>query len=379
MSRYDIWAARNVRNNGVNDVQLDINLGGGNLNGITKGKEQEYIELRAKVTNSTLIRMKELLNICKSELEFFSRLDDDGIPLTYLVALGITTEENISSYQIMRKRGIDTYRIQEQAIGKSIDSAYMREIKALEKPIPPLKNSRGENIERILSYAMEKPVVVQDTNKDESTYSDDKSDIRKGSKVDVDILTKEVSLDDTLNEITLVEEKSNEDFSSEEVGDWRNILTTVKRNTEKVEQGVEEEEVYEDLGAEDNRRTIYIIANEFEIAYNDKYRFVFVKNTKNLGLFTSSRNNLLVVTQDVPKPILTDFLSWLKGIIKSEDKYRITTLKNSPVRSQYIQDELYDLSEESLDEFYDRHKNDEYIGDGVGKFFDLTSAIEDLD
>lgn len=367
VTRYDNWAAKNRRDRGVNDVQLDINLGGGNMLGVTGGKEKEYIELRAKVTNSTLIRMKELLNICRSELEFFSRLDDDNIPLTYLVALGITTEENISSYQIMRKRGIDTYRIQEQAIGKSIDSAYMREIKALEKEVPPLLNAKGENIERILTYELEKPVWAVDAN-----HKAQEEPVKENEKQSVGGISEyTVSLDDAMEEVeeSITAEKAN----SLQETDWRNILNSVKANTEKAEQGVEDVELPQDTG----KRNVYIIANEFEVAYSDNYNFVFVNNTKSLGLFASNRNNLLVVTKDVPKFLMDEFVKWLRGMLRSEDKFRITTLRGVAMYADYIQEELYDLSDDSLDAFYEKHKNDEYIGDGVGSFYDLTSALEE--
>lgn len=372
MSRYDVWAAQNKRNRGGNDVQMDINLGGGDLLGVKGGKEREYLELRAKVTNTILIRMRELLNVCRTELEFFSRLEDENVSLMYLVALGITTEENITSYRTMRNRGIDTYKIRDEALGKRIDASYLREIQSMEKVNPPLLNIKGDNIEKTLIRD------IAELRKLDNPLDNEDSPVK--SVVSADIVP-EVNLDDTLASFeiekeTTVKEKEDkqESYSADEINSWKSILTSIKEDsssndTVDVEPSVDET----------NKRTIYILSNEFAVPYSEKYDFVFVKHSKSLGNFTSSKNNLLVVTQEVPPVVLESFLNWLRGMIVSDDKYRITTLKNSPMKSEYIQDELEDLSEESIDLFYNKHENSEYIGNGVGTFFDLTSLIEEED
>lgn len=374
MSRYDTWAAQNKRNRGGNDVQMDINLGGGDLLGVKGGKEREYLELRAKVTNTILIRMRELLNVCKTELEFFSRLEDENVSLMYLVALGITTEENITSYRTMRNRGIDTYKIREEALGKRIDASYLREIKSMEKENPPLLNIKGDNIEKTLIRdinelrKLENPLEQEDLDPDLVVKN-----------ADVAGLVNEISLDDTFASFAVEEETAakeiverQENYSGESINDWRSLLTSIQEEVETTED-MSEEYQKENL----NKRTIYILSNEFATPYSEKYNFVFVKHSRSLGNFTASKNNLLVVTQEVPPVVLDTFLNWLRGMVASEDKYRITTLKNSPMTSKYIQGELEDLSEESIDRFYAKHENDEYIGDGVGTFFDLTSLIEE--
>lgn len=374
MSRFDTWAAQNKRNRGGNDVQMDINLGGGDLLGVKGGKEREYLELRAKVTNTILIRMRELLNVCKTELEFFSRLEDENVSLMYLVALGITTEENITSYRTMRNRGIDTYKIREEALGKRIDASYLREIKSMEKDNPPLLNIKGDNIEKTLIRD------ISELRKLENPLEKDDVDTELVvKKASVDSLVKEISLDDTFASFEAEEEIASkeiaeiqESFSGDAISSWKSILTSIQEDVTTTEK-TDEEVVPEDA----NKRTIYILANEFATPYSEKYNFVFVKHSRSLGNFTASKNNLLVVTQEVPPVVLDSFLNWLRGMVASEDKYRITTLKNSPMKSKYIQGELEDLSEESIDRFYDRHENAEYIGDGVGTFFDLTSLIED--
>lgn len=376
MSRFDTWAAQNKRNRGGNDVQMDINLGGGDLLGVKGGKEREYLELRAKVTNTILIRMRELLNVCKTELEFFSRLEDENVSLMYLVALGITTEENITSYRTMRNRGIDTYKIHDEALGKRIDAAYLREIKSMEKEHPNLLNIKGDNIEKTLIRD-----VAELRKLDNPFDREDENTIETIKNSDVASIVNEISLDDTINSFEDAEEtytkdlkEKQESMSSDDINAWKSILTSIKEDVVQTEQGV-----LETPTKEDTKRTIYILSNEFATPYTEKYNFVFVKSSRSLGNFTSSKNNLLVVTQEVPAVVLEDFLNWVRGMVASDDKYRITTLKNSPVKSKYIQDELLDLSEDAIDSFYNRHENDEYIGDGVGTFFDLTSVIEDDD
>lgn len=355
-----------MRNRGRNeDAKMEINIG--TMGNVPKtGKEKEYLELRAKITNSILIRMRELLNVCQTELEFFSRLDDEGISLMYLVALGITNEENISSYQTMRKRGIDTYSVMEEAKGKRIDSSYLREITALEKEYPVLLNTRGENIENTLLTPQEKLALIQ---KQLGTSENVEPEKRDSKSAEVQAISHAVDLDIDLN----FEEEEEESFSKEDSEAWRKVLKTIQENTDKVNQGVMVDN--QEPLPEDNVKNIFILSNEFEVPYAEGYRFVFVKDLSNMGMFTAKKTNLLVVTQSVPKFLMMDFLSWMKGLMNSGDKYRITTLKNSPVRHSLIQEELFDLSKDSLDNFYERHENDEYIGDGVGIFYDLTSKI----
>lgn len=372
MSRFDTWAAQNKRDRGQNDVQVDINLGAGDMVRAKDSKEKEYLELRAKITNKILIRMRELLNICSSRLEFYSRLDDDGISLMYLVALGITTEEDITSYRTMRKRGIDTYKLQEQAEGKRIDGAYLREIQAMQKELPTLKNIRGDDIQRTV-MEVEKKDPVADKPKEESK----KEPVRKYDP-GVAATANSVDLDDELGDFeTDVEEEQEDTHTEEEEMSWKSVLSSVKANNQQRERGALYEPEEEQTPDESKKRIVYIIADEFQPPYSEKYEFVFVKNSMSLGSFTSSKNNLLVVTSDVPNRVLNDFVNWISGMVASSDRYRITTLKNAPMRSPHIQEELPDLSDESLDAFYERHKNEEYIGDGVGLFYDLTSEIDD--
>lgn len=368
LSNYDLWSAKNKSNQGFSEPLIEKDLVA-----VRTSKQQEYDSLKNQVTDSEKIRMREIMYSSKSQIEFLSRLEDEGINILYLVALGITSEEDIQSYQTLRDRGIDTYGIQEKAREKKVNSDYLREMEMLKKDYPNLLNIKGENIQRTLNspdYLKEKPVVQKIAEPPKKT----KGNIQDVPKVDIDI--------DALTEAMGEQGSTEEEILSAKL--WKDRFQEIIDKSSKTKEGVplespditslQEPSMFLDLA--ENVRNVYILANPFPTPIIEGYNFRFIEDSASFGRFSVNRNNLLIITSDVPRYLLNDFGLWLSGVIKKGEKFRIATLRTSPVDLDVVQSVLFGLDKESLDKFYTENDISEYIGETAGKFKDLTSIID---
>lgn len=367
-SRFDLWSSKNKNDNGFSEKIQDDDFS------IKTSKQQEYETLKAQVTDAEKVRMRELLYVSKSQIEFLSRLEDEKINVMYLVALGITTEEDVQSYLTLRDRGIDTYGIQDLAKTKKVNSAYLREIETIKKEYPPLLNIKGKNIQRTLdleNYIKENAVVekVELTKKKEV-----KGNVQDDPSVIIDIDSYETNTDEgsTPEEI-------------EKASNWKNLIEEILHKSQTTPDGEKLEKpslaplqpsnMFIDI--DDSVRNVYILANSFATPFVEGYRFIFIDSAESFGRFSVNKNNLLILTSDVPQYLMNDFGTWLYGVITQGVKFRIATLRTSPLDHAIVQGVLMGLDKESLDNFYATHRTEDYIDESKGSFLDLTSYIED--
>lgn len=370
-SRYSLWSSQNKRDKGFNDA---ITLESSILDNVKTSKQQEYESLKARITDSEKIRIRELMYVSKSQIEFMSKMEDEGINVTYLVALGITTEEDVSSYLALRERGIDTYSVQNLAKEKHVDGDYLREIELIKRGYPNLKNVKGDDIQRTVNKS---EYIKQDL-----TIKEDKLVENKAKNNVHDAPTVEIDLDAFESEGESTEKEIKEAQS------WQSILKQIKSTTN--EQIIEEEQEtqidsnsgeivqapkYREIDSK--TRNIYILANKFATPNIEGYNFVFVTNGQSLNRFSINKNNLLILTSDVPQYVINDFANWLEGILTSGERFRIATLKTSPLEHPIVEGTLLRLDKKSLDDFYEGHQTDNYIKETTGTFLDLSSYIEE--
>lgn len=358
-SRYDIWANKNKRDNGFTEQPNDL------LDTIKTSKQQEYESLKSSISDAEKIRMRELLYVSKSQIEFLSRLEDERINLMYLVALGITTEEDIQSYLTLRERGIDTYSVQDSAKSKRVDSEYLREIEMIRKDYPNLKNIKGKDIQSTLNmrdYIKSDAVLEKETLVRESKDKSVKGNVDDAPRVNIDI-------DELEDEST--EEEINK------AKDWKKIITGLSSKSPQEFKNVDDGKGPSFIDIDDGTRNVYILANRFPTPDIEGYRFIFIDSSNSFSKFSINKNNLLILTSDIPEYLKTDLALWIKGVLDFGDKFRIATLRTSPLEADIVQGTLLRLDKECLDEFYNQHSTDEYIGKTEGSFLDLTSIIED--
>lgn len=370
-SRYSLWSSQNKRDKGFND---DITLESSILDNVKTSKQQEYESLKARITDSEKIRIRELMYVSKSQIEFMSKMEDEGINVTYLVALGITTEEDVSSYLALRERGIDTYSVQNLAKEKHVDGDYLREIELIKRGYPNLKNVKGDDIQRTVNKS---EYIKQDL-----TIKEDKLVENKAKNNVHDAPTVEIDLDAFESEGESTEKEIKEAQS------WQSILKQIKSTTnEQISEEEQETQIDSNSGEivqapkyreiDSKTRNVYILANKFATPNIEGYNFVFVTNGQSLNRFSINKNNLLILTSDVPQYVINDFANWLEGILASGERFRIATLKTSPLEHPIVEGTLLRLDKKSLDDFYEGHQTDNYIKETTGTFLDLSSFIEE--
>lgn len=350
-SRFDIWSNRNRQANGDSDIAIsqDINIP-------RTSKESEFETIKSQITDAEKIRMRELLYLSKSQLEFISRMESEGINPTYLVAFDIVTEEDLNSYFSLKDRGIDTFSLQKESNVKKVDGGYYREILTAKKEMPPLLNIKGDNIQKTLN----KEEYIRDVV---SISPEQKEPENKALR---DVPSIAIDLEELDNAI--MEEKI------EEAKDWKQLFSKIK------EQYKEEEAVSDStllIATDENTRNVYILSEEFVTPIIEGYNFIFIKTPENFSRFAVNKNNLLILTKNVPKYLLENFAEWIKGVIEKGDNFRIATLSTSKLSHSIIQGTLLKLDKKSLDDFYNEHKTEDYLGEAVGSFTNLTSIIED--
>lgn len=370
-SRYSLWSSQNKRDKGFNDA---ITLESSILDNVKTSKQQEYESLKARITDSEKIRIRELMYVSKSQIEFMSKMEDEGINVTYLVALGITTEEDVSSYLALRERGIDTYSVQNLAKEKHVDGDYLREIELIKRGYPNLKNVKGDDIQRTVNKS---EYIKQDL-----TIKEDKLVENKAKNNIHDAPTVEIDLDAFESEGESTEKEIKEAQS------WQSILKQIKSTTNEQISEEEQETQIDSISGEivqapkyreidSKTRNVYILANKFATPNIEGYNFVFVTNGQSLNRFSINKNNLLILTSDVPQYVINDFANWLEGILASGERFRIATLKTSPLEHPIVEGTLLRLDKKSLDDFYEGHQTDNYIKETTGTFLDLSSFIEE--
>lgn len=361
-SRYKIWANQNKRDNGFSEQPDDL------YNSIKTSKQQEYETLKSSISDSEKIRMRELLYVSKSKIEFLSRLEDERINLTYLVALGITTEEDIQSYLTLRDRGIDTYGIQDSAKAKRVDSEYLREIEMIRENYPNLKNIKGKDIQSTLNldeYLKSDVVLKKEVIEKPKTIRESKGNVDDAPNINIDL-----------------EELDKESASTPEeikkAKDWGQLIKNLTSKTDELTNDSGERIVGPSyMEIDDKVRNVYILADKFPTPDIEGYNFIFIDSSNSFNKFSINKNNLLILTSDIPEYLKSDLASWIKGVMNFGEKFRIATLRTSPLDADIVQGTLVRLDKECLDEFYNQHSTEEYIGKTEGSFLDLTSIVEE--
>lgn len=382
---------------------LNINIGaGGLLNTGSSDKETYYRELRTKISDETLILMESVFKLHNSRKSIFSRLEDEGVSLMYLVALGITSEEDVQSYITLKERGIDIGNMLQDAKNNTWDEVYAREILSGEEAYPILRDTYGnpvqytEDVERpvtptpsiqIRKEEPKEPIHIKVMGQSESGVSADEPSEPEG-QVTEDIAAAEdevASTTDTL-QVTISEESidGKEDKEDVKKSDWFAKLdqiineaeTSAKHDEADERLKQEEEEREPEEVVKPRLKQVYILAESVAIPKLEGYEFFMVKGVQDFNNFTSHRDNLLVITQQVPKRLANHFLNWLKGVMSSGDRYRVVTLKSSAVPHDIVEAEV-SLTQEDLDNYYGEKAAKDYMGTGVGSFMDISSALSE--
>ena len=390
------------------EIDININVGTSGAKSASRdlSKKYDYEKIRSEVDLTMIKRMLRVLDNVKTKTQFFTQLEDDGIPLITLVALGITTEESISSYRAMRARGLDTYKAD---ISKTqrVDDEYANEVLMekfdypslrlidgveLDEPMSPEQLYKAEVKARIalesqLREAENKIKRLEDKPEPKPTYQES-------------VQTEIVDIDDMFEDEDV--EPTEEELSDEEYMGWSSEFAKIKnsliqnKDQEDVEEDLEDSVVNEpEFSVDDGKyqavksvhkvkekkrkdKEIYVLSETFEVPTDMKgYKVTFIKEPNDLVLFTASKDNLLVITRAIPLQLVEMFIDWIGSVASKGVKIRAVTLKGMEIEHAFIEG-VIELTQDSLDNYYEQNKISKYIGTGVGTFFDIGKSIDEI-
>src|SRR5699024_3268213 len=108
--------------------------------------------------------------------------------------------------------------------------------------------------------------------------------------------------------------------------EWQKKLNKLKQlNTERM---VNETETKSTEGGDEvtnaglDVRNVYILSSKFNVDPIEGYEINFIEKTVDLNYFTSSRNNLMIITNNIPRYIVSIFVDWIKGVTDMDGGYR---------------------------------------------------------
>lgn len=377
---------------------ININIGSGGLLDVESvDKQVKYQRLLSEITTSTL---KEIATIFErtqeqsgTKSQAYQLMNDAGIPLEYLIALGLTNEESIYGYQVLSQRGILEGGVSKSKVGKGVDEDYANEVRKLEKPKPRLVSLTGDSIEEMQSLAemndqqveisIEQGTQIRQLELRIKTLQAEleMAEQRVPTNIEEDYVTgvlgamegsRELDLTDLIPEISVNEPNHNPADQKED--ELRKYLDRLKQKAGEYEPGVGEDDEY--LEEADTVRTVYVLSQEFHIEQVPGYTIKFIESSVDLNFYTNSKHNLLVITNNVPRYILNVFVEWIKGVSTSNKKYRIVTLEGAEMSHPLIE-AVVQLTKESLDEYYELNELSKYTGKGVGSFLNIADFFKE--
>lgn len=197
----------------------------------------------------------------------------------------------------------------------------------------------------------------------------------------------ENTLNDTFKKPEIVN-KPNTEEAVKDIPDTDTIHEENDRNNSVLE--VEKEKISEpqDNPIIDEQDTVSIqnpktqtknifVVSEYALLPNiEGYKFIKVNTIKDIYKYSSSGQNLLVLTTEIPKELIKELGNWLKSIMKQDKKFRIVTLEGFEISHKLIEQTIK-LNKVSLDAYYKQHPPELYKQDSIGSFKDLSCLFLD--
>lgn len=414
MSLWEKFAGVNSRKNGqgeeetvkrVDDIKINVGSGG-LLNRNGKGLDHDYTQIRSEITTELIKHIADVAKVSKTRTQFFTRLDDDGISLRVLAAMGVCTEESIAAYRTLRNRGLNALSSEAEGLQR-VDEGYALEIFEGEQSLPFLLDANGNRIDEPVTMdelfdqvVSEKAELLQRINNMEvdgieasinnkyaelDLQNEKKRQETEVSSLDLSMLTTELSAEES-------KESLAEDAQKE---DWRYVLDNMKNKIAKDDQQIEElTQQYEEAKQNDDEekvaelelvlvpkvadKLIYVISPIFEVEEIEGYKIIFIAQPNDFSYFTTSRDNLLLLTNNIPRYLVNLFLDWIKGVEDQGKRYRVARLEGESLKHKLIECDVA-LTKESLDMYYATHELSNYVGTGLGEFYSIITGLKGMD
>src|SRR5699024_8257077 len=102
---------------------------------VLNNREDYYEDVRKNITGTDKKRIRNIGRMSKNINDVFRRMEEEGLPLEYVVALGLAEEIDIESYQNMKIKGLDRYEL-EGKDEKEVDEDIKNEVLGYEDDMP---------------------------------------------------------------------------------------------------------------------------------------------------------------------------------------------------------------------------------------------------
>lgn len=397
----------------VEELDININIGSSGAKSASRdlSKKYDYEKIRSDIDSTMIKKMIRVIDTVQTKTQFFTKLEDEGVPLINLVALGITTEEAIDSYRTMRARGLDTYTA-DVSTTQRVDDEYALEIENLAYEHPSLRLTDGRELDEPMSPEDLYKIEVKNRIALEDKLREAENKIRRLEDEEPELeQTYQERVQEEIYDIQdMFEDEEEEDsmgteeeLSDEEYHGWSSEFASLKDSLIKDKEIEEQEEQLEESTiiqseseVEDGKyqavksvhkleemqrkdKEIYVLSEPFEYEGDlEGYKVIFIKEPNDLVLFTASKDNLLVITRAIPLQLVEMFIEWIGSVASKGVKIRAVTLEGMEIEHAFIEG-VIELTQESLDDYYEQHKLSKYIGTGVDTFFDIGKNIESID
>lgn len=347
------------------------------LNTSRRDKEEVYENIRRNTSNDELRAIDRLLKESATTFELFRKVEGENISLMVLVALGFITEEDLVGYRAYEKNGLDTNTfLTEEEIVKPFDMDYAQEV-----------FSSG------VQFPLDVTVVEQEVDEDEQVVSDLDSE----QEVSEDMVEVTDKIDDTVLDSDGQDNDSEElealkrlsllrlEKAVAEVGDVTPVEDRVgvsMENSGTFELGVVspisegEWEVEEESIVSEALKNVYVVGEGIEVPDIEGYVFHKVEAFENVRQYSTSKDNLLVVTSKIPGGLMKGFGEWLTGIMEDGDVQRMVTLRDAPVSHPNIE-KVIELTKNELDDYYMEYTSDVYGQTESGSFLDFSKMYSE--
>lgn len=358
--------------NDVNDEDsIKIDMGSRGQVTVTKEDRTSYYnKVREKITQRDLETIRDISLTSRTINDAFRRMEHTDLPLEYLVALGRVEEVDVEAYQNLKVKGLDLQNTLEASELEGIDETLKMQVFSQAKELPKLKQTT--------IIPEEEPTPI-DPNIFRQEYEEQQEEQEEeiGENKDEG---QDKEQDETAED--KVEENNNEDPT---INKLRSLAETLKK-----QQSESKEETIEPIGPVEvvtpkrkvthrvEDRTVYVIADRVLMPVIKGYNVVKVETMREINQFTSSKRDLLVISQNIPAAIQNTLLNWLQGVAGNETKYRIVTLEGLEVTHDLIETTV-SLDGDSINKYYEDYPDDRYGGKDVRSFRDISYLLNEGD
>lgn len=354
-----------------------INIGmssEGLVRGKQEQKEQYYKELKKQIT---MRDEQEIRNIAgtvqmgtgRTIYDVFAKMEEARIPLDYLVAMGLVDEIDLESYQNLKVKGLDTRDIIAEEDHVGVDETLRMQVMSQITKMPELKE-----------LITDKELGLVEPEKYIDEYQrrvDEFTEITPSHKKNTVEETEEETpytekLPQGEEDTVRVKKEFVQDEASAHLTEFKNLALQIGKTGRKMESRARQQEQAEEADRIRNVRSVYVIEQDALLPVIDGYNIKSVNGMEDVIEYTTSKRNLMVITQSIPKHLHKDLIDWLRGIAGT--KYRIVTLKESPVGHKLVEETL-ELTKDSLDAYYENHPDEMYVGKDVEGFEDISKFL----